>query len=55
MNKLLVSNEKNFILHHKVDTVICSVQFYNNLILSVTFIQHVLILYVIIFINNVKN
>jgi len=54
-NKLFVSNEKNFILHHKVDTVICSVHFYNNYIVSVTFIQHVLILYGIISINYVKN
>jgi len=50
INKLYVSNEKIFILHHKVDTVICLVQFYN----SVTFIQHVLILYGIIVINYVK-
>lgn len=38
INELIFSKEKNFIRHHKVDTGICSVQFYYSYVLSVTFI-----------------
>jgi hypothetical protein len=54
IKELLVSKEKNFIRHHKVDTGIRSVQFYYGYLLIVTFIQHVLILCGIIVINYVK-